>query len=119
MAAREKPKPFTTFGIDIGTETKFVQVPTAIKDVFADEAQMPEGNETASTTNIANVALLLFAEYIDAATTMSEACGGGGGSKPESGWGKNDDEDDLAYARRCLRMAHSMCKPKPRYRRGR
>lgn len=58
MAAREKPKPFTTFGIDIGTETKFVQVPTAIKDVFADEAQMPEGNETASTTNIANVLLL-------------------------------------------------------------
>lgn len=119
MAAREKPKPFTTFGIDIGTETKFVQVPTSIKDVFADEAQIPEGNETASSKNIANVALLLFAEYIDAATTMSEACGGGGGSKPESGWGKKDDEDDLAYARRCLRMAHSMCKPRLRYRRGR
>ena len=47
---------------------------------------------------------------------MSESCGGGGGSTPESGWGKDKDEDERAYARRCLKMAHSMCKPKPRQR---
>lgn len=47
---------------------------------------------------------------------MSESCGGGGGSAPESGWGKKDDEDNRLYARRCLQMAHSMCKPKPRQR---
>jgi hypothetical protein len=56
--------------------------------------------------------MLLFAGYIDAATSMSESCGGGGGSAPESGWGKKDDEDERAYARRCLQMAHSMYKPK-------
>ena len=56
--------------------------------------------------------MLLFAGYIDAATSMSESCGGGGGSTPESDWGKKDDEDERMFARRCLLMAHSMYKPK-------
>ncbi len=50
--------------------------------------------------------------YFDAATSVSESCGGGGGSAPDNGWGKKDDEDERTYARRCLQMAHSMCKPK-------
>ena len=41
---------------------------------------------------------------------MSESCGGGG-SAPSSGWGKDDDEDERERARRCLQMAHAMCKP--------
>lgn len=48
----------------------------------------------------------------DAATSMSESCGGGGSSAPDSIWGKKDDEDDLKFARRCLNMAHSMRKTK-------
>ena len=55
--------------------------------------------------------MLLFVGYIDAATSMSVSCGGGG-SAPESGWRKKEDEDERAYARRCIQMAHSMCKPK-------
>ena len=35
--------------------------------------------------NVMKVALLLFLNYVDAATTMSESGGGGGGT--ESGWG--------------------------------
>ncbi len=58
--------------------------------------------------------MLLFAGYIDAATSMSESCGGG--STPSSGWGKKYDEDDSKYAHRCAQMAHSMSKPKPRSR---
>ena len=76
------------------------------------EAQVPDGNDTATIENVAHTAILLFVGYIDAATSMSESCGGGGGSSPESGWGKKDDEDERTYARRCLQMAHSMCKPK-------
>ena len=53
--------------------------------------------------------MLLFAGYIDAATSMSEPCGGGG-STPSSGWGKKDDEDDWKFAHRCAQMAHAMCK---------
>ena len=114
-----QPKPvssFTTFNIDTPKGSKAVEIPNSIKDIFLNEAQIPEGNETATIENVAHVAMLLFAGYIDAATSLSESCGGGGGSAPESGWGKKEDEDERAFARRCLQMAHSICKPKPRQR---
>ena len=85
------------------------------QSTLAMEVQIPEDNDIATTENVAHVAMLLFAGYIDAATSMSESCGGGG-STPSSGWGKKDDEDDWKFAHRCAQMAHSMCKPKPRYR---
>ena len=115
--AQPRPVPsFTTFNIDTPQGSKAVEIPTSVKDIFFNEAQIPEGNDTAIIENVAHVAMLLFVGYIDAATSMSESCGGGGGSAPESGWGKKDDEDNRLYARRCLQMAHSMCKPKPRQR---
>ena len=104
---------FTIFNIDTPLGNKAVKIPNSVKDIFPNEAQIPEGNDTATIENVAHVAMLLFVGYIDAATSMSESCGGGGGSAPESGWGKKDDEDERAFARRCLQMAHSMCKPKP------
>ena len=102
----------TVFNIDTGSEIKKVWIPNSVKDIFFNEAQVPEGNEIATVENIAHTAMLLFAGYIDAATSMSESCGGGGGSTPESDWGKKDDEDERMFARRCLLMAHSMYKPK-------
>ena len=112
-----QPKPtYTVFSINTGTEIKNVSIPDSIKDIFTNDVQVPEGNDIATVENVANVAMLLFANYIDAATAMSESCGGGGGSSPESGWGKKDDEDDWKFAHRCVQMAHSMCKPKPRSR---
>lgn len=108
-----KPVPsFTTFNIDTPVGSKAVEIPNSVKDIFLNEAQVPDGNDTATIENVAHTATLLFAGYIDAATSMSESCGGGGGSVPESGWGKKDDEDERMFARRCLQMAHSMCKPK-------
>ena len=112
-----KPLPsFTIFNIDTPIGSKAVEIPNSVKDIFLNEAQVPEDNDTATVENVAHTAMLLFAGYIDAATSMSESCGGGGGSAPESGWGKDKDEDERAHARRCLKMAHSMCKPKPRQR---
>ena len=107
---------FTSFNIDTPIGSKAVEIPNSVKDIILNEAQVPEDNDTATVENVAHTAMLLFAAYIDAATSMSESCGGGGGSAPESGWGKDKDEDERAYARRCLKMAHSMCKPKPRQR---
>ena len=112
--AQPKPAPsFTTFNINTPNSTKAVEIPDSVKDIFFNEAQIPEGNDTITTENVAHVAMLLFVGYIDAATSMSESCGGGGGSAPESDWGKKDEEDERAFARRCLQMAHFMCKPKP------
>ena len=105
----------TAFTINIGDEVKKVWIPNSVKDVFTNEVQIPEDNDIATTDNVAHVAILLFAGYIDTATSMSESCGGGG-SAPSSGWGKKDDEDDWKFAHRCAQMAHSMCKPKPRSR---
>lgn len=115
-----KPVPsFISFNIETPIGNKAVVIPNSVKDIFLKEAQVPEGNDTATVekvqldeVNVAHTAMLLFAGYIDAATSMSESCGGGGGSAPESGWGKKDDEDERTYARRCLNMAHSMYKPK-------
>ena len=108
-----KPTPAkTVFNINTGSEVKKVWIPDSVKDIFFNEAQVPEGNEIATVENVAHTAMLLFAGYIDAATSMSESCGGGGGSALESGWGKKDDEDERMFARRCLQMAHSMYKPK-------
>src|SRR5574344_1698377 len=101
----------TTFNINTPNGTKAVEIPNSVKDIFFNEAQIPEGNDTATIENVAHTAMLLFVGYIDAATSMSESCGGGG-SSPESDWGKKDDEDERMFARRCLQMAHSMCKPK-------
>ena len=108
-----KPTPAkTVFNIDTGSEVKKVWIPDSVKDIFFNEAQVPEDNEIATVENVAHTAMLFFARYVYAATSMSESCGGDGGSVPESGWGKKDDEDERAYARRCLLMAHSMYKPK-------
>lgn len=59
--------------------------------------------------NVLNVAILLFMNYVDAATTVSESCGGGG-STP-SNWGKDKDEDEREWARRCAQLANWLCKP--------
>jgi len=116
-SVQPKPTPAkTVFNIDTGSEVKKVWISDSVKDIFFNEAQVPEGNEIATVENIAHTAMLLFAGYIDAATSMSESCGGGGGSSPESDWGKKDDEDERMFARRCLKMAQSMFKPKPRQR---
>lgn len=109
-----KPKPtYTVFSINSGTEIKEVSIPDSIKDIFTNDVLVPEGNDIATVENVTHVAMLLFANYIDTATAMSESCGGGGGSSPESGWGK---KDDWKFAHRCVQIANSMCKSKPRHR---
>ena len=104
----EQPK--TCYTINTGSEVKKVWIPNSFRDIFVNEAQVHESNEVAVTENISHVAMLLFAGYVDAATSISVSCRGGG-SSPSSGWGKKDDEDDRQYAHRCLQIAHAMCKP--------
>ena len=54
-------------------------------------------------------AILLFAGYVDQATMVAEgSVGGGGGSDLK--WGRDEDEDERAWARRCMLMAHKMVK---------
>ena len=61
---------------------------------------------------------LLFAEYIDAATTIAAQSGGGGGGAT-SGWGRDKDEDELSWAYRCAMMANRLCRPRKKQGYGR
>lgn len=63
-----------------------------------------KGNE------VMQCATMLFLGYIDQATTFAEGHGGGGGGSDVK-WGRDDDEDNRQWARRCLAMANKMMKP--------
>lgn len=60
--------------------------------------------------NILKCAGMLFAGYVDGATTFAEGHGGGGGGS-DLAWGRKDDEDDQLWARRCLFRAAKMMRP--------
>ena len=59
---------------------------------------------------IAAVAAALFLGYVDQATTFARSSGGGGDS-PGAGWGRDKNEDDEAFRRRCCIMGRMMMKP--------
>lgn len=73
-----------------------IQIPKDAYDTMKSCIEVPE-NASTSHTDIMNVAMLLFMDYLDAATSMSESCGGGG--SPDSGWGRDKDEDHRDWAR--------------------
>ena len=88
-----------------------VNIPNHIQNVFAYEFAT---SDDLNGSNLAKVAALLFAEYIDAATSIASS--GDGGGSPGSGWGKDKDEDERNWALRCARMAKWLCKPMSRSR---
>ena len=59
---------------------------------------------------ILTCAMYLYGGMMDDATTFAEGYGGGGGGS-DLPWGRKEDEDDRAWAMRCMRMAHRMMKP--------
>jgi len=86
-----------------------IDIPLNANDILMQEVSLSENNVFATINGLQQTAVLLFAGYLDAATQMSESTGGGG-STPD-GWGRDKDEDDLEWARRCARMASQMCRP--------
>ena len=86
-----------------------IDIPSNANDILMQKVSFPENNVFATINDLQQTAVLLFAGYLDAATQMSESSGGGG-STPD-GWGRDKDEDDLEWARRCARMANQMCRP--------
>ena len=68
---------------------------------------------TDELSHIVNTAILLYAGYVDAATSVATGCGGGG-SEPSSDWGRDEKEDEREWARRCARMARKMVSTRKR-----
>lgn len=100
--------------IEVDGERFNIVMPRAAYETMNSYIEAPE-NGTATHDDIMNVAMLLFMNYLGAATSMSESCGGGG--SPSTGWGREKDDDDRDWARRCARQANWLCKPMKRSRR--
>lgn len=88
-----------------------LSIPERVYKELDRNIEVPD-NSDATHEDVLKVAMLLFLEYVDAATAMSESIGGGGGVG--TGRGKDKDEDELEWARRCAMKAHWLCKPMAR-----
>ena len=84
-----------------------VEITEAADNIIRQNCSLEEAHPLAKLEEIQHTALLLFAGYLDAATSMATSSGGGSDT---GGWGRDKDEDELEWARRCARMANSMCK---------
>ena len=111
MSETEKSKSSMVHHYSILADSQLyeVNIPNHIQDIFANEFAT---SDDLDIPNLAKVAALLFAEYIDAATSIASS--GGGGGSPGTGWGKDKDEDERNWALRCARMAKWLCKPMSR-----
>lgn len=65
---------------------------------------------TENAADVINCAMYLALQFIHEATTYAESCGGGGGGNL-SGWGRDKDEDDELWWRRCIAKSASMVRP--------
>lgn len=95
-----------------------VDIPQSCLDVIDKNITLDADNVFAKIGDVQKTAILLFAEYIDAATTVAAQSGGGGGGAT-SGWGRDKDDDDLKWAYRCAMMANHLCYPRRKQRYGR
>ena len=57
-------------------------------------------------------AMYLYIGYVNEATNFAESQGGGGSDAKD--WGRDKDEDEIEWIRRCLRQATKMMKPMKR-----
>ena len=111
--AQYKPEAPSVFRkiLSVGGKNYSIAMPVDAYTAMKETIDSPD--ESVSVENVLNVAMLLFMNYVDAATTISESCGGGGSTS--SNWGKNDDEDERERARRCAQHANWLCKPIRKY----
>ena len=106
-----QPDHIVHYDIEVADKHYRVAIPETANRAIADVLLLADAEEfAAGIAEMQKTAVLLFAGYVDAATTMSESHGGGG-STPSSGWGRDKDEDEREWARRCARMAMEMNRP--------
>ena len=104
--------------VNVGSSVRNITISKAAFSEMTSNVMILEPNPRTETfANTGKTAILLFANCINEATSIAENCGGGG-SSPSSDWGRDKDDDELEWMRRCVRMAHEMVTtPKRTYRR--
>ena len=82
-----------------GKEQRFY-IPEKVLEFFDNEFDY---RETANCEELTNLAVALFVGM--AGGPASAPSGGGGGSSSNNNWGRDKDEDNLRWARRCAKFA--------------
>ena len=108
VPAQQPKQAVSSISINVDGRNVVCTIPDVVKDIFYGEAQLPDDVLWSTVEDITHTAILLFCGMIDEATSVSSSCGGGGSSGDSKGWGRDKDEDDMAYARRCLPAANRM-----------
>ncbi len=109
-----QPDPIVHFDIEVADKLYRVDIPKEAYHILANVLSLADTEEfAAGILDMQKTAMLLFAGYIDAATSMAESHGGDG-STPSSGWGRDKEEDEREWARRCAQMAMEMSRPRRR-----
>lgn len=110
---QSKPEALSVFRKILSVDGKTYSIAMPVDAYKAMKETIESPDESVPFENVLNVAMLLFMNYVDAATTVSESCGGGGSTS--SNLGKGDDEDERERARRCAKLANWLCKPNRKY----
>ena len=100
--------------ITVGYREYPVEIPETVFNFFKENADVPEDTLWTKPEHILQTSMLLFAGFVDGATTIADNCGGAGSSATDD-WGKKKpDEDDMAFAKRCLERAQQLHTRPPR-----
>ena len=108
MPVKPTPKEEHRESITVDDRAYDVNIPLPAYEVMKSMVEVAD-NAALTVNDVLRISMLLFMNYADAATTLSESLGGGG--SVESNWGRRKDEDDEWWARRCAQKANWLCKP--------
>lgn len=99
---------------DVMLETLVSEHSERLAEIGTSEQSIFDGSLLQSLTeqgaDVMHCATLLFLGMVNDATTFAETHGGGGG-KNDLKWGRDENEDNRAWARRCMMMASKMMRP--------
>ncbi len=99
---------------DVLLESVVSEYRNASAQLGVSERQLFDGTLVQSLSEqgaeVMHCATMLFLGMVDDATTFAETRGGGGGGS-DLKWGRDDDEDNRAWALRCMKMASRMMRP--------
>lgn len=99
---------------DVMLETLVSEHSERLAEIGTSEQSIFDGSLLQSLTeqgaDVMHCATLLFLGMVNDATTFAETHGGGG-SKNDLKWGRDENEDNRAWARRCMMMASKMMRP--------
>lgn len=98
MPVKPTPKEEHRESITFDDRAYDVNIPLPAYEVMKSMVEVAD-NAALTVNDVLRVSMLLFMNYADAATTLSESLGGGG--SVESNWGRRKDKDNEWWARRC------------------